>query len=178
MSATIRKVSTQLECPEDMVEALRQEVEKLQRATKDDHEAAKTDTGALGLFFRYPDCTVKTEPRTTIPILDKLFQDVVPSAGGTMGNLRFDTIFSLARLISIFESERDVDRKRLSHDDGTGVPINQMNELNNEGVRFAKQNSWKDVCAIEKRQQKILLFLSDGFHDINAVLKKQNMVEC
>ncbi|VDO76006.1 unnamed protein product [Heligmosomoides polygyrus] len=117
-------------------------------------------------------------------IRDKLFIDVAPDAGETIGKLRFNTIFCLARLISIFESERNVDRKRflmadpsymfvtvsdvqkafsflkhccdhvfralslrdgsllmLPHDGGTGVPVHQLNELNNEGIRFAKQSS-------------------------------------
>ncbi|KAK6028431.1 zinc knuckle, partial [Ostertagia ostertagi] len=153
----------------------------------------------LGFFFR---CPGRVHSRDGTPsnfncsIREKRFKDVIPEAAETIGEIRFDTIFSLARLISIYESERNDDSRRflmtdskfpfitatgsqkaftfykhccdhvfrslalhdgsllsLPHDGGTGFPINQLNDLNNEGVKFAKMNSWKEIVA--KRNDNI-----------------------
>ncbi|KAK6018493.1 hypothetical protein OSTOST_15917, partial [Ostertagia ostertagi] len=144
----------------------------------------------------------------------------IDQAAETIGEIRFDTIFSLARLISIYESERNDDSRRflmtdskfpfitatgsqkaftfykhccdhvfrslalhdgsllsLPHDGGTGFPINQLNDLNNEGVKFAKMNSWKEIVAETQRQHTTLLLLPDGFRHVNSAFKPQHNVE-
>uniref|UniRef100_A0A183FBA1 BK_channel_a domain-containing protein n=1 Tax=Heligmosomoides polygyrus TaxID=6339 RepID=A0A183FBA1_HELPZ len=146
---------------------------------------------------------------------EKTFKDVVPSAIETIGHLRFDTVFSLARLISIHEHERSQERKRLlmmdprhvfitlsgvrkaflffkkccdhvfhslathdgsflalPHDGGTGLPVDQLNEANNEGVRYAKANNWDDV-ENDEEPLKPLVILPDSFSLVDAFFKVQ-----
>ncbi|XGW27812.1 hypothetical protein V3C99_007973 [Haemonchus contortus] len=80
------------------------------RATKDG-----IDTSPLGLFFRCPGRHGQESDgyRYSCTIQEKTFKDVVPDAPEAIANLRFDTIFGLARLLSIYEHERNEERKRL-----------------------------------------------------------------
>ncbi|KAK5972311.1 hypothetical protein GCK32_020134 [Trichostrongylus colubriformis] len=177
------------------------------------------DNAPLGFFYRCPG-RLHGEDSFSCSIRDKRFKDVVPDAGETLRDIRFDTIFSLARLISIYESERSDDSRRLlmidpkypyvsitgaqkaftffkhcchhvfrsltlhdgsllslPHDGGTGCPINELNDLNNEGVRFAKMHSWDDVMAATQDQTQTLLLLPDGFRDVNSTFKPQRNVD-
>ncbi|XGW13214.1 hypothetical protein V3C99_013667, partial [Haemonchus contortus] len=72
------------------------------------------DTSPLGLFFRCPGRHGQENDgyRYTCTIQEKTFKDVVPDAPEAIANLRFDTIFGLARLLSIYEHERNEERKR------------------------------------------------------------------
>ncbi|VDP16976.1 unnamed protein product [Heligmosomoides polygyrus] len=151
-------------------------------------------------------------------IQEKSFKDVVPSAVETIGHLRFDTVFSLARLISIYDHERCLERKRLlmmdpkyvfitlsgvrkaflyfkkccdhifrglathdgsslalPHDGGTGLPIEQLNDANNEGVRFAKSNDWDEMEANEE-PSKPLIILPESFSMVDVFFKAQPTV--
>ncbi|VDO96314.1 unnamed protein product [Heligmosomoides polygyrus] len=173
------------------------------------------DTGALGLFFKCPGRQRSHDIVFGCSIREKTLKDVLPEALETIGQLRFDTVFSLARLISIYEHERCPERRRflmmdpthvfitmsgvkkaflyfknccdhvfhalathdgsplaLPHDGGTGLPIEQLNEANNEAVRFAKGNSWDDVDKGEEAS-KLLLLLPDGFSMIETFFKEQ-----
>ncbi|WKY05090.1 hypothetical protein Q1695_005818 [Nippostrongylus brasiliensis] len=139
-----------------------------------------------------------------------LFRDVVPEADETIGKLGFDNVYSLARLISIYECERSADRKRLRmrdaryafvtvngiekaftffkrycdhvfrsltlHDgspillpysENTEIPIDQLNDLNTQGVKYAMAHDWKDVV-VKEAVQKVLIVLPDGFRHIQA----------
>nr|CDJ87615.1 unnamed protein product [Haemonchus contortus] len=58
--------------------------------------------GRPGECFKRYSCTIQ----------EKTFKDVVPDAPEAIANLRFDTIFGLARLLSIYEHERNEERKR------------------------------------------------------------------
>ncbi|KIH45387.1 hypothetical protein ANCDUO_24572, partial [Ancylostoma duodenale] len=149
------------------------------RATVD-HDG---DTSPLGMFFT---CSGRTREdginyQFTCTIKEKKFKDVTNVNDDTIGELRFHTIYERARLISIYETEKNEDRRRflmkdekyklitidgmqkaftfykkycdhvfraialhdgsrlnLPHDGGTGIPTEQLNDLNNEGVSFAK----------------------------------------
>ncbi|KAK6017264.1 hypothetical protein OSTOST_17217, partial [Ostertagia ostertagi] len=72
------------------------------------------DTSPLGLFFRCPGRHGQEGDgcRYSCSIQEKTFKDVVPNASEAIANLRFDTIFSLARLLSIYDHERNEERKR------------------------------------------------------------------
>ncbi|XGW33944.1 hypothetical protein V3C99_018016, partial [Haemonchus contortus] len=72
------------------------------------------DTSPLGLFFRCPGRHGQESDgyRYTCTIQEKTFKDVVPDAPEAIANLRFDTIFGLARLLSIYEHERNEEHKR------------------------------------------------------------------
>ncbi|VDP31005.1 unnamed protein product [Heligmosomoides polygyrus] len=170
------------------VEALRQEVEKLQRASKDDDEAAKTRIAGLDLEaidpkilleyvyrriqHQYVAAYVGKRPDETV-ILGINAQCLPSHAQPHLKILFCVQQTQSSKMVFVVRQMRI----SLSHDGGTGVLLNQHNELNNEGVRLAKQNSWKNVCAIERQQQKILILLPDGFRDIDTIFKKHNMVE-
>ncbi|KHJ96885.1 hypothetical protein OESDEN_03142 [Oesophagostomum dentatum] len=74
----------------------------------------ESDKSALSMFFVRPDrgheegidydfdCRVRS----------MTFKDVVPEAEKSIAKLTFRNVFELARLISIFEAERNVDKKR------------------------------------------------------------------
>uniref|UniRef100_A0A7I4XW15 Peptidase A2 domain-containing protein n=1 Tax=Haemonchus contortus TaxID=6289 RepID=A0A7I4XW15_HAECO len=64
----------------------------------------------------------------------------------------------------------------LPHDGGTGFPIDQLNDLNNEGAKFAKINSWTEVVAKAQRQHSTLLLLPDRFRQVNTAFKPQHNV--
>ncbi|KIH48794.1 hypothetical protein ANCDUO_21133 [Ancylostoma duodenale] len=148
---------------------------------------------------------------------DKRFKDVVPDAIETIGKIQFHSIYGLARLISIYEQEKNNERRRflmsdpsyefltvsgaqkaftffkhccdhvfrslachdgsvlcLPHDGGTGFPVEQLNEVNNEGVKFAKMNSWENISTADK-PRKVLIILPDGFRTINESFKHQDV---
>ncbi|KAK6049946.1 zinc knuckle [Cooperia oncophora] len=69
-------------------------------------------TGPLGLLFRCPGKYAKDGCGYACTIQEKTFKDVVPTASEAIGNIRFDSIFALARLISIFDHERSEQNKR------------------------------------------------------------------
>ncbi|KIH43157.1 hypothetical protein ANCDUO_26843, partial [Ancylostoma duodenale] len=64
----------------------------------------------------------------------------------------------------------------LSHDGGLGIPIEQLNEINNEAVKFAKTNSWEEIAATADRT-KVVVLLPDPFRNANTAFKKQENVE-
>ncbi|VDL79828.1 unnamed protein product [Nippostrongylus brasiliensis] len=126
----------------------------------------------------------------------------------------------LARLISINDHERCVERKRLLmldpkhvfvtssgvrkaflffkkccdhvfrslathdgsflallHDGGTGLPIEQLNEANNEGVRYARANDWDDIAASEAAPKKLII-VPDSFSLMDTFFKTHPTVSC
>ncbi|KAK6022132.1 hypothetical protein OSTOST_12183, partial [Ostertagia ostertagi] len=119
------------------------------------------DTSALGLFFRCPgkyahdgsgysySCTVQ----------QKCFKDVVPTASEAIGNIRFDSIFSLARLISIHEYEKSEQNKRFLMLDNKHPFITEWDEV---GL---------------KEPTKLLIILPDSFRAIHSVFREQRDVE-
>ncbi|EYC05726.1 hypothetical protein Y032_0080g1333 [Ancylostoma ceylanicum] len=180
------------------------------------------DTAPLGLFFC---CPGKHEMRGSAnysfscTVHDKRFKDVVQDAIETIGKIQFHSIYGLARLISIYEQEKNDERRRflmldpsyefltvsgaqkaftffkhccdhvfrslachdgsvlsLPHDGGTGFPVEQLNDVNNEGVKYAKLHSWEDV-AVATNPKKVLLILPDAFRTINSVFKARDDVE-
>ncbi|VDL71810.1 unnamed protein product [Nippostrongylus brasiliensis] len=56
------------------------------------------DTGALGLFYKCPGRQHQKD-FAFCSVGEKMFKDMIPSAVETMGHLRLDTVFSLARPI-------------------------------------------------------------------------------
>ncbi|KIH69155.1 zinc knuckle [Ancylostoma duodenale] len=73
------------------------------------------DTSPLVLFFRCPGRLHQNggaEYAFSCSIREKKFKDVVPSAGETIGEIKFDTIYSLARYISIYDHEKNEERRR------------------------------------------------------------------
>ncbi|KAK6012382.1 zinc knuckle [Ostertagia ostertagi] len=72
------------------------------------------DTSPLGLFFRCPGRYGQSDDGYvySCTIQGKTFKDVVPTASEAIGNIHFDSIFALARLISIYEHERSEERRR------------------------------------------------------------------
>uniref|UniRef100_W6NEC1 Zinc finger and Peptidase A2A domain containing protein n=1 Tax=Haemonchus contortus TaxID=6289 RepID=W6NEC1_HAECO len=79
------------------------------RATTDGN-----DTSPLGLFFRCPGRHGQESDgyRYSCTIQEETFKDVVPDAPEAIANLRCDKILGLARLLSIYEHERNEERKR------------------------------------------------------------------
>ncbi|VDP04883.1 unnamed protein product [Heligmosomoides polygyrus] len=165
------------------------------------------DMSALGMFFkclgRRREAGVDYEFACTVN--DMVFKDVVPDADETVGELKLDNAYALARLISIFECERNADRKRLRmrdpsyafitlsgiekaftfykrycdyvfrclalndgspimlpHGGNSEIPIEQLNDLNTQGVKLAISHNWRDV-EVKEAMQKILILLLEGF---------------
>ncbi|VDO29600.1 unnamed protein product [Heligmosomoides polygyrus] len=73
----------------------------------------ETETPVLGLFFKCPGRQRQNDLTFACSIHEKSFKEVVPSAVETIDHLRFDTVFRLAKLISIYDHERCLERKRL-----------------------------------------------------------------
>ncbi|KIH66603.1 hypothetical protein ANCDUO_03069 [Ancylostoma duodenale] len=63
-----------------------------------------------------------------------------------------------------------------SHDGGLGIPIEQLNEINNEAVKLAKTNSWEEIAPTTD-QTKVVILLPDPFRNINTAFKEQANVE-
>ncbi|EYC33024.1 hypothetical protein Y032_0002g562 [Ancylostoma ceylanicum] len=61
-------------------------------------------------------------------------------------------------------------RKSTQIGDCTGIPIEQLNDLNNEGVSFAKVHTWKKIT-VKLMTRKALLLLPSGFRSHNAVFE-------
>ncbi|KIH68987.1 hypothetical protein ANCDUO_00667 [Ancylostoma duodenale] len=183
-----------------------------------DHDG---DTSPLGMFFT---CSGRTREeginyQFACTIRDKRFKDVANVNDDTIGELRFYTIYGLARLISIFETEKNEDRRRflmkdekyklvttdgmrkaftfykkycdhviraialhdgsrlnLPHDGSTGIPIEQLNDLNNEGVSFAKVHTWEEIT-VKLMTRKALLLLPNGFRSHDAVFESNGDCE-
>ncbi|VDO26642.1 unnamed protein product, partial [Heligmosomoides polygyrus] len=76
------------------------------------------DTSPLSMFYTCPgrNRSVDIGYHCDCSVGEMLFRDVVPEADETLGKLHFDNVYSLARLISIYECERSADRKRLTRD--------------------------------------------------------------
>ncbi|WKY15621.1 hypothetical protein Q1695_000811 [Nippostrongylus brasiliensis] len=55
----------------------------------------------------------------------------------------------------------------LPYSENTEIPINQLNDLNTQGVKYAMTHDWKDVI-VKKAVQKVLVVLPDGFRHIQA----------
>ncbi|EYC37336.1 hypothetical protein Y032_0802g2426 [Ancylostoma ceylanicum] len=178
------------------------------------------DTSSLSIFFKCPnqrrvegidydfDCSVR----------NMVFKDVVPEVEDSIGRLTFSNIFELARLISIFECERNADKKRfrmkdrtflfitvtgiqkaftffkrhcdhvcrslalhdgspvmLPYAETTEIPIEQLNDLNSEGIKFAMTHSWSDVL-VKEATQKILVLLPEGFRSLPAMVVPEDTV--
>lgn len=170
------------------------------------------DMSALGMFFKCPgrrrEAGVDYEFACTVN--DMVFKDVVPDADETVGELKFDNAYALARLISIFECERNADRKRLRmrdpsyafitlsgiekaftfykrycdhvfrclalhdgspimlpHGGNSEIPIEQLNDLNTQGVKFAISHNWRDV-EVKEAMQKTLILLPEGFRTASS----------
>uniref|UniRef100_W6NDX0 Uncharacterized protein n=1 Tax=Haemonchus contortus TaxID=6289 RepID=W6NDX0_HAECO len=72
------------------------------------------DTSPLGLFFHCPARYGQNDDGYvySCSIREKTFRDVVPTASEAIGNIHFNSIFALARLISIYERERSGERRR------------------------------------------------------------------
>ncbi|VDO56825.1 unnamed protein product, partial [Heligmosomoides polygyrus] len=47
------------------------------------------------------------------------------------------------------------------------IPIDQLNDLNTQGVKYAMAHDWKDI-AVKEAVQKVLIVLPDGFRDTQA----------
>ncbi|VDP41652.1 unnamed protein product [Heligmosomoides polygyrus] len=73
------------------------------------------DNHALSLFFTCPDTRFtpgNAEDEFQCSIRNKTFGYVVPECHESLRSIPFTHIFSLARLLSIYENESDLDRKR------------------------------------------------------------------
>lgn len=107
------------------------------RSTPDGH-----DTSQLSLFYHCPgsgyDSRLNYNFHCTIRTMT--FKDVVPHADQSIADLRFNNVFQLARLLAIFEHERQQDRRRFL-----------MNDLNYNLVTFESVQKayvfYKDHCA-------------------------------
>ncbi|VDL77343.1 unnamed protein product [Nippostrongylus brasiliensis] len=167
--------------------------------------ADANDNSALSIFHKCPEAQQGSGGNAGCSIRGMVFGDVVKEADETIAKLPITTIYSLARYISIYEQERDADRRNflmrdknhefvtttgvqkayvffkrhclhtlsalirhdgsalmMRHDGESKMPIDVLNELVNEGVRYAAAHSWDDVV-IGKKEEKTLLLLPPGF---------------
>ncbi|VDO82410.1 unnamed protein product [Heligmosomoides polygyrus] len=214
---------------DENVEQLRHEVENLGQKPREDvikRTAPLRDAIAIDFESIAPEVLREFAERklrersrnATIIGHREILQGCSAISSGTIGHLRFDTVFSLARLISIYDHGRCLERKRLlmmdakyvfitlsgvrkaflyfkkccdhilrglathdgsslalPHDGGTGLPIEELNDANNEGVRFAKSNDWDEMEANEE-PSKPLIILPESFSMVDVFFKAQPTV--
>ncbi|KHJ94893.1 hypothetical protein OESDEN_05171 [Oesophagostomum dentatum] len=130
---------------------------------------------------------------------EKRLRDVAPDASEIIGNIQFHSIYGLARLISIYEREKADEHRRFLMLDpayefltvtgvrkaftffknccdhasarrGTHFPVEQLNQVNDESVKFAKVNSWDSIAAASIPNE-VLLLAPDGIRTIQTALK-------
>ncbi|KAL6740809.1 hypothetical protein Aduo_014128 [Ancylostoma duodenale] len=64
----------------------------------------------------------------------------------------------------------------LPYAETTEIPIEQLNDLNSEGIKFAMTHSWSDVT-VKEATQKILILLPEGFRSLPSMVVPEETVE-